>query len=74
MPEVAWHVTTGRVASGANARDVAAMLIRLGGNADLPTRIGEAGRQWVRDDFTFERFRTEMGAIVRPPFDEVGPL
>lgn len=55
---------TGLVVNGRDVNAVAGTLIRLAQDESLRTQMGEAGRRWVREYFTFVRFQREAGAIV----------
>ncbi len=63
-PEAVQDEVTGVVVDGHAPGSVAAALVRLARDAQLRNRMGEAGRRWVREYFTFDRFRREAGAVV----------
>lgn len=63
-PEAVRDGVTGAVVDGRDADAVAAVLIRLALDAPLRRRMGEAGRQWVQERFTFERFRRDVAPVV----------
>lgn len=63
-PEAVQDGVTGYVVDGRDAGAVAAALIRLIKDRPLRERIGAAGRQWVAERFTFERFVKDAAAVV----------
>ena len=64
-PEAVEDGVTGIVVDGNDRRALAAALTRLGADASLRTRMGAAGRAWVLDRFTFDRFRKDVAGLVR---------
>jgi len=64
-PEAVQDGVTGLVIDGRDSAAVTGALVRLAQAAPLRTRMGEAGRRWVLGYFTFDRFRREVGAVVR---------
>ncbi len=64
-PEAVQDGVTGVVVDGQNPTSVAGALVQLAQDRPLRTRMGEAGRRWVMEYFTFDRFRREAGAMVR---------
>lgn len=63
-PEAVQDGVTGYVVDGRDLPAVAATLGRLVKDSLLRERMGAAGRQWVHDHFTFERFRREAAVAV----------
>ncbi|HKX16680.1 MAG TPA: glycosyltransferase family 4 protein [bacterium] len=63
-PEAVQDGVTGYVVDGRDVRAVAATLGRLVKDSALREGMGAAGRRWVRDHFTFERFRRDAAAAV----------
>jgi len=63
-PEAVRDGVSGVVVNGASPDAVAAALVRLARDRDLRRAMGEAGRQWVRERFTFPRFRAEIAAAA----------
>jgi phosphatidylinositol alpha-1,6-mannosyltransferase len=63
-PEAVRDGLTGFVLDGRDARALANALARLARDPMLRAQMGEAGRQWVREHFTFERFRREIEVTV----------
>lgn len=64
-PEAIQEGVTGFTVDGRDVEAVADVLVRLAKDRELRTRMGEAGRQRVREHFTFERFRREAGGVVQ---------
>jgi len=64
-PEAIQDGVTGFTVDGRDVEAVADVLVRLARDGELRTRMGEAGRQWVRERFTFGRFRREVGGVVQ---------
>jgi len=64
-PEAVEHAVTGLVVDGADGRAVAAAITTLVRDPVARARMGAAGRLRVLDQFTFDRFRTEVAAVVR---------
>lgn len=63
-PEAVRDGVTGYVVDGRDAGAVAAALIRLTKDGRLRERMGEAGRGWVEERFTFDRFVSDVGATL----------
>jgi phosphatidyl-myo-inositol dimannoside synthase len=63
-PEAVRDRATGYVVDGRDASAVGAAITRLAADYDLRLRLGRAGRQWVDQYFTFERFAKDVGAAV----------
>lgn len=63
-PEAVRDGVTGYVVDGRDIGAVAAALVRLINDRGLRERMGAAGRRWVEEHFTFERFRGEVAAVV----------
>jgi phosphatidylinositol alpha-1,6-mannosyltransferase len=63
-PEAVKDGITGLLVDGSDVDAVAGALIRLAQDADLRTRMGEAGRRWVHEYFAFSRFRRDVGQVV----------
>jgi phosphatidylinositol alpha-1,6-mannosyltransferase len=63
-PEAVQDGVTGYVVDGRDTGAVAAALIRLIKDGPLRERMGAAGRQWVAEQFTFERFVKDADAVV----------
>jgi len=63
-PEAVQDGVTGDVVDGRDIGAVAAALIRLSADAALRERMGGAGRRWVEEQFTFERFRRDVAVAV----------
>jgi len=63
-PEAVRDGTTGLVVDGRDVRAVAAAIARLARDAELRTRMGKAGRRWILERFTVDRFRGDVGAVV----------
>ena len=63
-PEAVQDGVTGYVVDGRDVSAVAATLGRLVKDAALRERMGAAGRRWVHDHFTFERFLRDAAAAV----------
>jgi phosphatidylinositol alpha-1,6-mannosyltransferase len=63
-PEAVQDGVTGYVVDGRDTGAVAAALIRLIKDRPLRERMGAAGRQWVAEQFTFERFVKDADAVV----------
>ncbi|HLW46971.1 MAG TPA: glycosyltransferase family 4 protein [bacterium] len=63
-PEAVRDRMTGYVVDGRDVTAVAKTIARLAGDDQLRLRLGAAGRNWVEDYFTFERFRTDVAAAV----------
>ncbi len=63
-PEAVQDGVTGIVVDGRDVDDVAGALVRLVRDAALRLRMGNAGRRWVREHFTFERICREVRAVV----------
>src|SRR5579872_4180578 len=64
-PEAVQDGTTGVVVDGRDVRAVAAAIAGLARDAALRARMGDAGRRWVLERFTFDRLREQVGATVR---------
>jgi phosphatidylinositol alpha-1,6-mannosyltransferase len=63
-PEAVRDGITGIVVDGHDERAVSAALVRLGEDPTLRSRMGAAGRAWVLDGFTFDRFKRDVAALV----------
>lgn len=63
-PEAVWDGVTGYAVDGRNAAVVAAALVRLITDRPLRGRMGEAGRRWVAERFTFARFAADVAATL----------
>jgi phosphatidylinositol alpha-1,6-mannosyltransferase len=63
-PEAVQDGVTGVVVDGRDAGAVGAALIRLVRDGALRERMGAAGRRWVAERFTFERFAPDVAAVV----------
>ncbi len=63
-PEAVQDGVTGSVVDGRDVGAVAAALVRLIKDPALRERMGAAGRRWVEEQFTFERFRRDVAAAV----------
>ena len=63
-PEAVQDGVTGYVVDGRDPGAVAAALIRLVRDPPLRQRMGAAGRQWVDEQFTFDRFVSDVGAVL----------
>ena len=63
-PEAVQDGVTGYVVDGRDAGAVAAALIRLVKDSALRDCMGAAGRRWVEERFTFDRFAREVGASL----------
>ena len=63
-PEAVQDGVTGYVVDGRDVGRVAAALARLINDRALRESMGAAGRQWVEEHFTFERFQREVAAVV----------
>jgi phosphatidyl-myo-inositol dimannoside synthase len=63
-PEAVRDRTTGYVVDGRDVTAVGAAISRLAADHQLRVRMGRAGRQWVEESFTFERFATDVAAVV----------
>jgi phosphatidyl-myo-inositol dimannoside synthase len=63
-PEAVQDGVTGYVVNGRDVRAVAATLVGLVKDPALRDRMGAAGRRWVQDHFTFERFRRDVATAV----------
>jgi phosphatidylinositol alpha-1,6-mannosyltransferase len=63
-PEAVCDGVTGYVVDGRDAGAVAAAVIRLIEDGRLRERMGAAGRRWVAERFTFERFVKDAAAVV----------
>jgi phosphatidyl-myo-inositol dimannoside synthase len=63
-PEAVQDGITGCLVDGTDVAAVAGALLRLAGDEALRARMGEAGRRWVRERFTFERFERDVEEAV----------
>jgi phosphatidylinositol alpha-1,6-mannosyltransferase len=63
-PEAVRDGVTGYVVDGRDVDALAATLVPLVKDPALRDRMGAAGRRWVEDRFTFERFRRDVTAAV----------
>jgi phosphatidylinositol alpha-1,6-mannosyltransferase len=64
-PEAVQNGITGFAVDGRDAHAVTRALIRLVRDGTLRKQMGEAGQRWVREYFTFDRFRRDVrGAIA----------
>jgi phosphatidylinositol alpha-1,6-mannosyltransferase len=66
-PEAVQNGVTGFVVDGRSVDAVTAALTRLSRDRALRVRMGDAGRLWVRQCFTHDRFRREVGDMLRLP-------
>jgi phosphatidylinositol alpha-1,6-mannosyltransferase len=62
-PEAVQDGVTGVVVDGRDVAAVAAAIARLR-DPETRARMGEAGRQWVRRQFTVERFQRDVEALI----------
>jgi phosphatidylinositol alpha-1,6-mannosyltransferase len=63
-PEAVQDGVTGIVVDARDGGVIAAALARLVKDAELRRRMGTAGRQWVEERFTFERFVDDVGNVL----------
>jgi phosphatidylinositol alpha-1,6-mannosyltransferase len=63
-PEAVQDGVTGLVVDGRDPDAVAGVLLRLARDAALRRRMGDAGRRWVAERFTFDRFAREVSAVI----------
>ena len=63
-PEAVRDRITGYVVDGRDVAAVAAAIAALARDSALRARMGAAGRRWVEERFTFERFRRDVAAAV----------
>ena len=63
-PEAVQDGVTGYVVDGRDAGAVAATLVRLIKDPVLRARMGAAGRAWVDEGFTFDRFVTDVDGVL----------
>lgn len=64
IPEVVRDGETGLLVDPESPEEVAAAIIRLLRDPDLARRLGEAGRRWVREEFSYERFRERLAGLI----------
>jgi phosphatidyl-myo-inositol dimannoside synthase len=63
-PEAVRDRATGYVVDGRNPTALMVTIARLASDYELRVRLGRAGRQWVEQYFTFERFVKDVGAAA----------
>jgi phosphatidylinositol alpha-1,6-mannosyltransferase len=63
-PEAVRDGVTGYVVDGRDVDAVAQVLVRLLQDGGLRERLGAAGRRWVEERFTFERFTADVGPVL----------
>jgi phosphatidylinositol alpha-1,6-mannosyltransferase len=63
-PETVRDRITGYVVDGRDVSAVARAIARLAADHELRLRFGAAGRQWVQEYFTFDRYRQDVAAAV----------
>jgi phosphatidylinositol alpha-1,6-mannosyltransferase len=63
-PEAVRNGITGFVVDGKDSSAVARTLTQLVRDGTLRTRMGDAGRRWVLDYFTFDRFRRDVREVL----------
>lgn len=63
-PEAVQDGVTGYVVDGRDTGAVAAALVRLVKDPALRQRMGAAGRRWVEERFTFDRFASDVAAVL----------
>lgn len=64
-PEAVKDGVTGLTVDGKDVDAVAKALIQLGRDPELRALMGEAGRRWVREFFTYSRFRRDVREAIR---------
>ena len=65
VPEVVRDGETGLLVDPEDPRAVAEAVVRLLADRDLARRMGETGRRWVTEEFSYGRFREDVGRLVR---------
>jgi phosphatidylinositol alpha-1,6-mannosyltransferase len=65
VPEVVRDGETGLLVDPEDPRAVAEAIVQLLADRDLARRMGETGRRWVTEEFSYCRFRQDVGRLVR---------
>ena len=63
VPEVIAHEKTGLLHSSGDADALASQILETLGNPERASQLGEAGREFVKANFSRERFRSDMSRL-----------